>query len=217
MLRTGYPIKRRGLMLVLSSPSGAGKTTLTRMLLQDQTIDLTLSVSVTTRARRSSEVDGIHYHFIDRAEFERRRNAGELLEWARVHDHFYGSPRRPVEAILVQGRDVLFDIDYQGTQQIQQKAPDDVVTVFILPPSMRELKARLERRAEDATEAIVRRLQTARQEINRWAVYDYVLVNEDLQRSFVDVLAILKAERLKRRRAEPGLAAFVDQLMTEPI
>jgi guanylate kinase len=216
MIRTGYPIERRGLMLVLSSPSGAGKTTLTRMLLQDPTIDLTLSVSVTTRARRSSEVDGIHYHFIDRAEFERRRQAGELLEWAKVHDHFYGSPRRAVEAILARGRDVLFDIDYQGTQQIQQKAPDDVVTVFILPPSMRELKARLERRAEDATEAIARRLQTARQEINRWALYDYVLVNEDLQSSFVDVLAILKAERLKRRRAEQGLAAFVDQLMTQP-
>jgi guanylate kinase len=217
MMRTGHPIKRRGLMLVLSSPSGAGKTTLTRMLLQDPTVDLTLSVSVTTRARRSSEVDGIHYHFIDRAEFERRRETGDLLEWAKVHDYFYGSPRRPVDAILAQGRDVLFDIDYQGTQQIQQKAPDDVVTVFILPPSMRELKARLERRAEDATEAIARRLQTARQEINRWALYDYVLVNEDLQRSFVDVLAILKAERLKRRRAEQGLAGFVDQLMTEAI
>jgi guanylate kinase len=135
--------ERRGLMLILSSPSGAGKTTLTRMLLQDKSVDLTLSVSVTTRARRHSEVDGIHYHFISHAEFDRRLNAGELLEHAEVHGNGYGSPREPVETVLAQGRDVLFDIDYQGTQQVRQKAPDDVVTIFILPPSMQELKARL--------------------------------------------------------------------------
>jgi guanylate kinase len=208
-------IERRGLMVILSSPSGAGKTTLTRMLLQDSSVDLTLSVSVTTRKRRSSEVDGIHYHFIDQAEFERRRNAGDLLEWAEVHGNFYGSPRRPVERVLAEGRDVLFDIDYQGTQQIRRAAKDDVVTLFLLPPSMRELRARLERRAEDSTETIARRLAAARLEIERWTAYDYVLVNDDLQRSYGDVLAILKAERLKRRRAETGIANFVAALLEE--
>ncbi len=217
MIRQSLAIKRHGLMLILSSPSGAGKTTLTRMLLQDAVVDLTLSVSVTTRPRRSSEVDGIHYHFIGVEEFEKIRAAGDLLEWAQVHGNFYGSPRRPVEAILAQGRDMLFDIDYQGTQQIQKAAPEDVVTVFILPPSMRELKARLERRAEDAADAIARRLAAAREEINRWSIYDYVLVNEDLQRCYGEVLAILKAERLRRRRAEPGIAAFVDRLMAETV
>jgi len=208
-------IERRGLMVILSSPSGAGKTTLTRMLLQDSSVDLTLSVSVTTRTRRSSEVDGIHYHFIDQAEFERRRNAGDLLEWAEVHGNFYGSPRRPVERVLAEGRDVLFDIDYQGTQQIRRAAKDDVVTLFLLPPSMRELRARLERRAEDSPETIARRLAAARLEIERWTAYDYVLVNDDLQRSYEDVIAILKAERLRRRRAETGIASFVRALLEE--
>jgi guanylate kinase len=208
-------IERRGLMVILSSPSGAGKTTLTRMLLQDSSVDLTLSVSVTTRTRRSSEVDGIHYHFIDKAEFERRRNAGDLLEWAEVHGNFYGSPRRPVEQVLAEGRDVLFDIDYQGTQQIRRAAQDDVVTLFLLPPSMRELRARLERRAEDSPETIAKRLAAARLEIERWTAYDYVLVNDDLQRSYGDVIAILKAERLKRRRAETGIAGFVKALLRE--
>jgi guanylate kinase len=217
MIRQSLTIERRGLMLILSSPSGAGKTTLTRMLLQDAAVDLTLSVSVTTRPRRSSEVDGIHYHFISIEEFEKTRAAGELLEWAQVHGNFYGSPRRPVEAILTQGRDMLFDIDYQGTQQVQQTASEDVVTVFILPPSMRELKARLERRAEDAVDAIAKRLAAAREEINRWAIYDYVLVNEDLQRCYGQVLAILRAERLRRRRAEAGVSAFVDRLLSETV
>jgi guanylate kinase len=217
MIRQNLAIEHRGLMLILSSPSGAGKTTLTRMLLQDAAVDLTLSVSVTTRPRRSSEVDGIHYHFISVEEFERIRAAGDLLEWAQVHGNYYGSPRRPVEAILAQGRDMLFDIDYQGTQQIQKAAPEDVVTVFLLPPSMRELKARLERRAEDAADAIGRRLAAAREEINRWAIYDFVLVNEDLQHCYREVLAILKAERLRRRRAEPGVAAFVDRLLAETV
>jgi guanylate kinase len=210
-------IERRGLMVILSSPSGAGKTTLTRMLLQDSSVDLTLSVSVTTRTRRSSEIDGIHYHFIDQAEFERRRSAGDLLEWAEVHGNFYGSPRRPVERVLAEGRDVLFDIDYQGTQQIRRAAMDDVVTLFLLPPSMRELRARLERRAEDSPETIAKRLAAARLEIERWTAYDYVLVNDDLQRSYGDVLAILKAERLKRRRAETGIAGFVRGLLDEPL
>ena len=208
-------IRRRGLMLILSSPSGAGKTTLTRMLLQDKLIDLTLSVSVTTRARRSSEIDGIHYHFISRPDFDRRRDAGDLLEWAEVHGNCYGSPRGPVEAVLQEGRDVLFDIDYQGTQQVREKAPDDVVTVFILPPSMRELKARLDRRAEDSPETIAKRLTNARNEIQRWASYDYVLVNDDLQRTYCDVLTILKAERLRRARLEDGVKHFVQGLLTE--
>lgn len=209
------PLKRRGLMLILSSPSGAGKTTLTRLLLQKKECDLTLSVSVTTRARRSSEADGIHYHFITPERFEVMRDRSELLEWAEVHGHYYGTPRGPVEGVIASGRDALFDIDYQGTQQVRAKAPDDVVTIFILPPSMRELRARLERRAEDGADVIGRRLLAARNEISRWTLYDYVLVNDDLQRTFVDVLNILAAERLKRSRAEPGVSAFVAGLLAE--
>jgi guanylate kinase len=206
---------RRGLMLILSSPSGAGKTTLTRMLLQDKSIDLSLSVSSTTRERRSSEVDGIHYHFITRPQFERMRDADEFLEWAEVHGNFYGSPRAPVEAVLSQGRDVLFDIDYQGTQQVRQKAPQDVVTIFILPPTMKELRARLERRAEDSQETIDKRLVNARHEIQRWTSYDYVLVNDDLQQTYKQVLTILAAERLRRGRAQDAITGFVDRLLKE--
>ena len=207
--------ERRGLMLILSSPSGAGKTTLTRMLLQDKSIDLSLSVSSTTRERRSSEVDGIHYHFISRPQFERMRDADEFLEWAEVHGNFYGSPRGPVEAVLSQGRDVLFDIDYQGTQQVRQKAPHDVVTIFILPPTMKELRARLERRAEDSQETIDKRLVNARHEIQRWTSYDYVLVNDDLQQTYKQVLTILDAERLRRGRAQEAITKFVDHLLKE--
>ena len=207
--------KRRGLMLILSSPSGAGKTTLTRMLLQAKDIDLTLSISVTTRARRSSEVDGIHYSFIQRAQFERMRDAGDLLEWAEVHGNFYGTPRGPVETVLGQGRDVLFDIDYQGAQQVREKAQSDVVTIFILPPSMKELRARLERRAEDAAATIEKRLENARNEIRRWAQYDYVLVNDDLQKTYEELIQILRAERLKRSRRQPGVEAFVAKLLAE--
>jgi guanylate kinase len=207
--------ERRGLMLILSSPSGAGKTTLTRMLLQDKSIDLSLSVSSTTRERRSSEVDGIHYHFITRPQFERMRDADEFLEWAEVHGNFYGSPRGPVEAVLSQGRDVLFDIDYQGTQQVRQKAPHDVVTIFILPPTMKELRARLERRAEDSQDTIDKRLVNARHEIQRWTSYDYVLVNDDLQQTYKQVLTILDAERLRRGRAQEAITKFVDHLLKE--
>ena len=206
---------RRGLMLILSSPSGAGKTTLTRMLLQDKSVDLTLSVSSTTRERRSSEVDGIHYHFITRDKFEQMRDDGEFLEFAEVHGNFYGSPRAPVEAVLDLGRDVLFDIDYQGTQQVRQKAPNDVVTIFILPPTMTELRARLERRAEDAPETIAKRLNNARHEIQRWTAYDYVLVNDDLQHTYRQVLTILAAERLRRARAQEAITCFVAGLLTE--
>ena len=207
--------QRRGLMLILSSPSGAGKTTLTRMLLQARDIDLTLSISVTTRARRSSEVDGIHYNFIQRQQFERMRDAGDLLEWAEVHGNFYGTPRSPVEAVLRQGRDVLFDIDYQGAQQVREKAQSDVVTIFILPPSMKELRARLERRAEDAAATIEKRLENARNEIRRWVQYDYVLVNDDLQRTYEELIQILRAERLRRSRRQPGVEAFVAKLLAE--
>jgi guanylate kinase len=206
---------RRGLMLILSSPSGAGKTTLTRMLLQTKELDLTLSISVTTRPRRSSEVDGIHYTFITKKQFETMREAHELLEWAEVHENFYGTPRAPVERILAQGRDVLFDIDYQGTQQVKQQTAGDVVTIFILPPSLKELKARLERRAEDSTDTIAKRLDNARNEIRRWTQYDYVLVNDDLQRTFEDLLAILTAERRKAVRLQEGIGAFVEKLLGE--
>ena len=218
MAQHGAPIefpRRRGLMLILSSPSGAGKTTLTRMLLQNKDVDLTLSVSVTTRPRRSSEVDGLHYHFISHDRFCDMRDRDELLESAEVHGNYYGTPRLPVEDLLGRGRDVLFDIDYQGTQQIRAQARDDVATIFILPPSMRELRARLERRAEDKPETIVRRLEAARNEITRWRLYDYVLVNDDLQNTFNDVLAILSAERLRRTRTESSVAAFVDRLASE--
>ena len=212
---TAIETGRRGLMLILSSPSGAGKTTLTRMLLQDKSIDLTLAGSATTRPRRSSEVDGIHYHFISQPEFERMRVAGEFLEYARVHDNFYGTPRALAERVLARGRDMLFDIDYQGTLQVRQKAPDDVVTIFILPPSMRELRARLERRAEDPADVIDKRLENARNEIQRWTTYDYVIVNDDLQRSYEHVLAILHAERLRKGRAQKAITDFVKGLLDE--
>ena len=202
-------------MLILSSPSGAGKTTLTRNLLQSPGLDLTLSISVTTRARRSSEVDGIHYSFISRDEFQRLRDSGALLESAEVHGNFYGTPRGPVEAVLAQGRDVLFDIDYQGAQQVRERAQTDVVSVFILPPSMKELRARLERRAEDSAETIARRLENARNEIRRWAQYDYVLINDDIQQTMNDLVAILAAERLRRPRQQKGVEEFVGKLLAE--
>ena len=205
---------RRGLMLILSSPSGAGKTTLTRNLKSENNLDL--SISVTTRAKRPSEIEGVHYRFIDRAAFDTMRQHNDLLEWAEVHGNGYGTPRREVEASLAAGRDVLFDIDWQGTQQIVKKARADVVTIFILPPSMAELRSRLIRRAEDAEEVIVKRLANARDEIARWSQYDYVIVNHDLQTAYEQIKAILTAERLKRSRAV-GLTDFVDQLLTEQL
>lgn len=211
----GDPIRRRGLMLILSSPSGAGKTTLTRDLLSDRALDLTLSISVTTRARRSSEVHGIHYNFLSKDEFLKLRDRDDLLEWAEVHGNFYGTPREPVEKVLGEGRDMLFDIDYQGTQQVLEKVGGDAVTIFILPPSMKELKSRLERRAEDAPEVIAKRLENARNEISRWPMYDYVIVNEDIQRALNEVKSIVVAERLKRTRSEAGIERFVQQLLDE--
>jgi guanylate kinase len=203
-------------MLILSSPSGAGKTTLTRMLLQTPELDLTLSLSVTTRPRRSSEVDGIHYRFIGKKQFEALRDGGDLLEWAEVHGNFYGTPREPAEQILRQGRDMLFDIDYQGTRQVKEKCAGDCVTIFILPPSMKELRARLERRAEDKPEVIEKRLNEARNEILRWTDYDYVLINEDLQTTVADLRAILAAERRRTLRTREQIGEFVETLLHEP-
>ena len=206
------PAERRGFILILSSPSGAGKTTLTRMLVQSK-LDLTLSISVTTRARRHSEAHGVHYNFIDKRSFQALRDADDLLEWAEVHGNFYGTPRAPVERILEVGRDVLFDIDWQGTQQVKAKAGMDAVTIFILPPSMAELQARLERRAEDPPEVIAKRLANARVEIRRWPLYDYVLVNDDIQDTFDQLLAIIKTERCKASRAKATIGRFVDGLL----
>ena len=208
-------IKRRGLMFVLSSPSGAGKSTLARLLLGEED-DLTLSISVTTRQRRASEVDGRHYHFIDEATFKRMREHGELLESAEVHGNFYGTPRAPVEKALADGRDVLFDIDWQGTEQLSanEELASDLVRVFVLPPNFSELRARLDRRAEDSSESIKRRLANARAEIGKWTQYDYVIVNEDLGESVPAVRAILRAERMRRQRVV-GLQGFVDGLLRQ--
>lgn len=206
---------RRGLMLILSSPSGAGKSTLTRTLSQKET-NLDLSISVTTRERRPSEIDGVHYRFIERDAFDLLHERDELLESAEVHGNGYGTPRKPVEEALKAGRDVLFDIDYQGTQQILEKAREDVVAIFILPPSMAELRSRLVRRAEDAPEVIARRLANARDEIARWNVYDYVIINDDLSAAYEAVRSILVAERLKRSRAI-GMPAFVETLLAEQV
>jgi guanylate kinase len=207
------PAPRRGLMLIVSSPSGAGKTTLTRLLLEeDKAIEL--SISVTTRPRRTSEVDKIHYHFIDASTFEHMREAGELLEWAKVHGNYYGTPAAPVEAALAAGRDVLFDIDWQGTKQLYERMRSDIVSVFILPPSAADLKARLERRAEDSPDVIARRLQNARIEIGYWADYDYVLVNDDLQDTFRRLKRILRNER-KRRQYNAEAGALVERLKAD--
>jgi guanylate kinase len=204
---------RRGMILILSSPSGAGKTTLTRMLMQNKSLDLTLSVSVTTRPKRSSEIDGIHYHFIDRRKFERMKSDADLLEWAEVHGNGYGTPRAPVEQVLAEGRDMLFDVDWQGAKQMRERLGDDVVTIFVLPPSMRELRSRLERRAEDSSQTIDQRLDNAKAEIERWRNYHYVVVNDDLQRAYSDALAIVTAERLRASRAAAGIESFVQSLI----
>lgn len=206
-------IARRGIMLVVSSPSGAGKTTLTRNLLKEEE-NVALSISVTTRERRASEIDGVHYRFVSHRQFEIMRDGGELLEWAEVHGNFYGTPREPVERALEEGRDILFDIDWQGTQQLYARMREDVVSVFVLPPSATELKARLERRAEDSPEIIARRLENAAEEIPHWTEYDYVLVNRDLDKSFARLRSILTAERLKRVD-RTGIENFVGALLRE--
>lgn len=203
----GLNIKRRGLMLVLSSPSGAGKTSISRKVLE-QDDNLSLSISVTTRPRRPGEVDGEHYLFVDKTSFDLMVNQQELLEYAKVFDHYYGTPRKPVEAALEAGKDVLFDLDWQGTQQLDEKARDDLVSVFILPPSTAELERRLHTRAQDSADVIADRMAKAADEITHWSEYDYVVVNQNFEDSVNKVRAILAAERLKRPRLE-GLADFV--------
>jgi len=206
-------IARRGLMFVLSSPSGAGKTTLSRMLLKaDRNVEL--SVSVTTRPRRPGEIEGRDYRFIDLARFEAMVKRNGLLEWAEVFGYRYGTPRRPVEKALRAGRDVLFDIDWQGTQQLREKARDDLVSVFILPPTIKELHRRLQRRAQDSRAIIVSRMAKAADEMSHWPEYDYVIVNRDIDDAFDQVQAILAAERLKRER-RIGLSSFVRALQAK--
>jgi guanylate kinase len=210
---TASRIRRRGLMLVLSSPSGAGKSTIARNLIEsDQGFEL--SVSVTTRPRRGSEIDGRHYHFRGKREFEILRDNDALLEWAEVHGNFYATPREPAEKAMAEGRDMLFDIDWQGAEQLRDKMRHDIVSIFILPPSMAELKARLTRRAEDQEAVIEKRLDNAREEMEHWKDYDFVVVNDDLDSAFTEVVAIVTAERLRRDR-RPGLFDFVSGLLDE--
>lgn len=203
-------VPRRGLMLVLSSPSGAGKSTISRALL-DRDSDIALSVSATTRPPRPGEVDGKDYHFVSVETFQQMVAAGQFLEHARVFDNFYGTPRQPVEDTLAAGRDVLFDIDWQGTQQLGQNARADLVTVFILPPSLAELERRLHTRAQDSAEVVAKRMSKAGDEMSHWFEYDYILLNADIDRSIARVQAVLDAERLKRDR-QVGMARFVNGL-----
>jgi guanylate kinase len=203
----GLHIKRRGLMLVLSSPSGAGKTSISREVLERDD-NLSLSISVTTRPRRPGEVDGEHYRFVDKTTFDLMVNQQELLEYAKVFDHYYGTPRGPVDEALQAGQDVLFDLDWQGTQHLDERARDDLVSVFILPPSTAELERRLHTRAQDSADVIAGRMAKAADEITHWSEYDYVVVNHTFEESVTQVRAILEAERLKRTRQE-GLSDFV--------
>jgi len=206
-------VERRGLMFVLSSPSGAGKTTLSRRLIERMP-GLRMSVSVTTRPKRPGEVEGKDYLFVEKARFEQMVKRHELLEWATVFDNRYGTPRAPVEAALSAGQDVLFDIDWQGTQQLREKARDDLVSVFILPPTVTELQRRLERRAQDTRAIIAGRMAKAAGEMSHWPEYDYVIVNRDKKEAFAEVRAILAAERRKRER-QIGLSGFVRDLQAK--
>jgi guanylate kinase len=206
-------IARRGLMLVLSSPSGAGKTTLSRMLLEaDDAVEL--SVSVTTRTQRANEVEGQDYRFVDSARFSKMIEGGELLEWAQVFGHLYGTPRMPVERALSAGKDVLFDIDWQGTQQLREKARGDMASIFVLPPSIAELERRLRARAADDEGVIRGRMAKAGDELSHWAEYDYVVVNDELQSCLGAIRSILAVERLKRER-QPWISAYVRRLQSE--
>ena len=203
-------LQRRGLLFILSSPSGAGKTTISRMLLNaDDEIDL--SISATTRPRREGEIDGIDYHFVSPKKFEEMVQKDEFYEWATVFGNRYGTPKGYIRKGLKEGRDFLFDIDWQGTQQLKQKDDQDVVTVFILPPSLAELRNRLETRAQDSPEVIDNRMERAKAEISHWAEYDYVVINDDVDECFVKVREILHAERMKRTR-QTGLIPFVREL-----
>lgn len=210
---TGRRLARRGLLFVLSSPSGAGKSTLARKLLNSDH-DIQMSVSVTTRPAREGEIDGQHYHFVDKDTFEKMVDDGEFLEWAHVFGHRYGTPKAPVEATLQAGQDVLFDIDWQGTQQLYQQAGNDVVRLFILPPSIEELERRLRSRGTDSDQVIADRMARARAEISHWDGYDYVLINEDIEACFAKIEDILSAERLQRAR-QKGLIDFARGLMQD--
>jgi guanylate kinase len=203
-------IRRRGLMLVLSSPSGAGKTTISRRLLELEP-QLALSVSATTRPKRPGETAGIDYHFVDATEFNLMINRGEFLEYAKVFDNYYGTPKAQVSREIARGRDILFDIDWQGTQQLAHNAREDLVSVFVLPPSTRELERRLKSRAQDSAEVVAKRMAKASDEMSHWAEYDYIIVNHDIDSSVESVRAILRAERLRRQR-QIGLTDFVKGL-----
>jgi guanylate kinase len=203
--------RRRGLLIVLSSPSGAGKTTISRMLMESDD-EVTMSVSATTRPKRPGETDDVDYHFVDDAEFDRMIQSGEFVEWAPVFGHRYGTPKNPVKDALRAGRDILFDIDWQGTQQLQAAMGEDLVTIFILPPSMKELERRLRERGTDSQQVIDERMSRAASEISHWPEYEYVLVNTDADRCLDQVRAIVAAERLKRQR-QIGLVAFVRDLI----
>jgi guanylate kinase len=209
-----HPIARRGLMLVLSSPSGAGKTTISRALLKTDD-HLTMSISVTTREPRPGEEHGKDYFFVSEAEYQKMAKGGELLEHARVFENFYGTPRGYVEEQLAAGRDVLFDIDWQGTQQLKASAGADLVSVFILPPSIGDLEKRLRGRAQDSEEVVQRRMSRAADEMSHWPEYDYVVVNRDVDQSIAQVRAILLAERLRQSRRASGLVAFVNGMRAE--
>src|SRR6202158_3362213 len=206
-------VERRGLMFVLSSPSGAGKTTLSRLLIERMP-GLRMSVSATTRPMRPGEVDGRDYRFIGKTEFEAMAKRGDLLEWAPVFDNRYGTPRAPVEAALAAGQDVLFDIDWQGTQQLRSRQPNDVVSVFILPPSVTALEQRLHTRAQDSEEVIRGRMKKAGDEMSHFDAYDYIVVNDNIGIAFEAVKSILRAEQLKRER-QIGLSGFVNALQRQ--
>jgi guanylate kinase len=214
-MTTSEPVSRRGLLLLISSPSGAGKTSLSRRLVADHA-DLALSISATTRAPRSGEQDGREYHFVDRPTFDAMVERREFLEWANVHEHRYGSPRKPIMAALAQGQDVLFDIDWQGAAMIAESAPADSVRVFILPPSMADLSRRLHARAQDSEAVIQLRLERAYGEIERCEDYDYVIVNEDFDAAYAELAHIYHAERLRRQR-NPWVAPFMQKLLAEKL
>jgi guanylate kinase len=206
---------RRSLMLVVSSPSGAGKTSLSRRLLADHA-DLVLSISMTTRSPRPGEADGREYHFVDRATFFAKVDAGDFLEWAEVHEHCYGTPKAPVVAAQAAGHDVIFDIDWQGARSVTAAMPEDVARVFILPPSMADLARRLHARAQDAEDVIARRLGRAKGEIAKWGDYDYVILNDDFDRAYAELAHVYHAERVRRVR-NPWLAPFVADLIEQPL
>lgn len=207
-------IPRRGMLFVLSSPSGAGKTTIARKLVEGEAEHLRMSVSVTTRPSRPGEVDGVDYTFLDEPAFSALREEGALLEWAQVFGNYYGTPRGPVEATIAEGHDVLFDVDWQGARQLKESLPDDVVRVFILPPSAQALEDRLRARNQDSIEVVSRRMAQASNEISHWAEYDYVIVNRDIEQSFAEVTAILSAERLRRSR-RTGLGRLVEEIQRD--